>query len=117
MNVDAFLATPLGSATLGVTAVAQTVLLPKGTPSQIDTLKAGGADVVMTNTGAAGGVIIFVELFNSQQPVVATVANSFPLLGGQSRVFRRGQGDDSVSAIGSAAGPTNLVVSIGTGGL
>jgi hypothetical protein len=46
---------------------------------------------------------------------VATVGNSTPVLAGQQRIFRRGMGDDTISIIGSAAGPTSVVITVGNG--
>jgi len=115
MIVDSFLAANLGSSTLAVTAAAQTLAIPRGNVPQTDLLKSGGMDLLITNTAAAGGVIIYVEVYSSANPVVATVAGSMPVLPGTQRIVRRGSGDDTISAIGSAAGPTNLVITVGTG--
>jgi hypothetical protein len=114
MMVDSFLPSNLGSVTIAVGAAASATAIPKGSIPQVDLQKQGGQFLTLTNQGAVGGVTIFVET-SPGGSVVATVAQSYPVLGGQRVVIRRGMGDDTISAIGSAAGPTNLIVSVGNG--
>jgi len=114
MMVDSFLPTNLGSVTIAVGAAASATVIPRGQVPQTDLRKAGGEYLTLNNLGAVGGPTIFVET-SPGGSVVATVANSYPIQGGQRVVIRRGSGDDTISAIASAAGPTNLVVSVGNG--
>lgn len=114
MIVDSFLPANNGSVTVSVGAAATATAIPRGAISTVDTTKNGGTDVMITNLGVVGGVTIFFET-SPGGSAVATVANSTPVPGGTSRIFRRGMGDDTISLIASAAGPTNCIVTIGTG--
>ena len=114
MMVDAFLPANNGSVTVAANAAAQAVAIPRGTVPQVDLQKAGGQYLLITNLGAAGGVTIFFET-SPGGSATAAVATSTPVAGGQSKVFRRGMSDDTISIIASAAGPTNVVVTVGNG--
>lgn len=114
MIIDAFLPTNLGSVTIPVGAAASSTLIPRGAIPTTDLRKGGGEYLYLQNTAAPGGAVIFVE-FSQAGSTVATVANSFPIQAGQGIIVRRGMGDDTISAIASAAGPTNLIVSVGVG--
>ena len=114
MMVDSFLPTNLGSVTIAVGAAASSTVIPAGTKSQTDAKRSGGEYLTLNNTGAVGGPIIFVET-SQGGATVATVAGSYPIQGGQMVIIRRSPGDEVISAIASAAGPTNLIVSVGNG--
>ena len=104
-RIDAF-AMPQNNKTvvLAVSAANQTVAIP-----------GNGEFLSLTNQGAAGGVIICVETTFAANPAAAALATSMPILGGQTRIVRRADLQDAISVIGSAAGPTNLSVTPGTG--
>jgi hypothetical protein len=114
MMVDSFLPANNGSVTVAVGAAASATAIPGGVKPAIDTMKTGGQYLLITNLGAIGGVTVFFET-SPGGSAVATVANSTPVPGGTSRIFRRGMGDDTISLIASAAGPTNVVVTVGNG--
>ena len=115
MLVDAFKPSYQGTVTCSVTAASQTFKLDDQ-----------GECLLVQNTSAA--VTIFCETGTSS--VVAAVASGFPVLPGATRVIRRksaadsnqmsanpGLPDNYIAIIGSAAGPTNVYVSSGAGGI
>jgi hypothetical protein len=110
MMVDAFLPSNLASVTISVGAAATSTLLPVGTVPGLNPWRSGGEFLEVNNAGA---VDVFIE--TSDGSVVATVAASYPVRAGQCKIIRRAQGDRFISAIGAAAGPTNLIVTVGNG--
>jgi hypothetical protein len=73
-------------------------------------LPLGGASLELSNAGTA---IVFIELGDAQV-AAATVAGSYPILPGQSKVIDRKQNDTTISTIsGSAA--QSLIVAPGIG--
>jgi hypothetical protein len=113
MMVDAFMPAIAGSVTISVGAVSSTTTIPSGTRSTTFPAKAGGEMLELNNTSAS--VDVFVEVCNAAQIVAATVAASYPVRAGQCKIIKRAPGDDRITAIGAAAGPTNLIVSVGNG--
>jgi hypothetical protein len=112
MMVDAFLPTLAGSVTIAVGAASTTTTIPTGTVDQFNPARLGGEFLELNNTGA---VDVFVELCAAGQIVPATVAASYPVRVGQCKIVRRSPGNDRITTIGAAAGPTNLIVSVGNG--
>lgn len=93
----------------------KTVVIAVGAASATTLIPGQGEFLSLTNQAAAGGVIIFVETCQKPNAVAAVVATSLPVLPATTRIIRRKPGDDSISTIGSAAGPTNLSVTPGNG--
>lgn len=99
MKVDNFVPAPGKTVTIVVGVGAVTANLP-----------AGGSSLELQNTGT---VPVFVELFGDT-PLAATVAASYPILPGQSKILDRKQGDVFISTISTVAAQ-NLFVTAGIG--
>lgn len=114
--IAAFLPSTLATVVIGVTAAASATRLPIGTPNQGGpSWRQGGEYIRVTNMAAALGPNIFFETFNAAQPIAATTTTSTVVTPGQTAIFRRAPGDDFISAIADAAGPTNFIVTVGNG--
>lgn len=99
MKVDNFAPAPGGTVTISVGVAAATANLP-----------VGGTSLEFQNTGT---VPVFVELFGPAT-LAATVAASYPILPGQSKILDRKPGDAFISTISTVAAQ-NLFVSAGIG--
>lgn len=101
MQVDAFMPTVSGTQTVSVGA----------TSTQTAALAAGS----LVEINNAGVLTVFVEQDPVNNNPVASVSSSYPVLAGQSKIFRRMTGVTKLALIGSAAGPTTVYVSTGEG--
>lgn len=119
---DAFLPSNLTTTTVSVGAAVTHGAFPI-TPNPSGAVnppwRSGGEYIEVQNAGA---VTVFLEtgpgtLVGGVQTcaVVATVAASYPILAGQSKIIKRAPGDTHFSVIGAAAGPTTLFMSLGNG--
>jgi len=118
---EPFLPAKLGQTTLSVTGAVQHLRLPVGGSNAAadPPIAQGGEAIAISNNGS---VVVFLET-GPGQPVagvetcniVATVANSYPILPGQTQIIRRFPGDTHMSIIGASAGPTAVFVSVGNG--
>ena len=102
----------LAQTTLSVTASSGFTLIPPTTGGTGQWAQ-GGECLEITNVGPA---VVFLEFCGGGNPIVtATVANSYAVLAGQCKIVSMHPGDNGVSAIGSAAGPTVVYVTRGNG--
>src|SRR5208282_5945443 len=101
---NAFQPATLGQTTISVGATSSFTTVP------------GNGDVLMLFNAGASGLLIFIESCGGSNGITAaTVAGSFciPPLAAYPVMIARHPGDTGISAIASAAGPTNLYVSVG----
>ena len=112
MMVDAFLPSLAASVTIAVGAASTTTTLPIVAASAVTSFRQGGEYLELNNTGT---VDVFIETCSSSSVIPATVAASYPVRAGQCKIIRRAPGDNVITTIGAAAGPTNLIVSVGNG--
>ena len=98
---NAFQPATLGQVTISVAATSSFTAVP------------GNGDCLQIyNSGTT--VLVFIESCGGSNGVTAaTVAGSYCVPPGANVVIARHPGDTGISAIGSAAGPTNLYVSAG----
>jgi hypothetical protein len=114
--IDAFLPSNNATVVIAVGAAASITRLPSGTASTTFPARSGGDTLRITNMAALLGANIFVETSPSGIAVATTTTSV--VVRPQTDVFiRRAPGDDSISTIADAAGPTNLIVSVGNGGI